>query len=144
MHQKRLFAQSLSHVAAHHLFGLFSVNWAYCGREIANVFTSGSRAGHLLNWNQVATIKLSRKQTTLRPCHTLCWFFASSLSLVNSRVLSFPQHCAFIFFLSFLLSCLFPSQSDQQDQAWYHQEGQQTAHTYCWTGKSSIFYFSFS
>lgn len=133
MHQKLLFAQTLSDVAAQCLFGLVSVKWAYCGREVANVFTPGSRAGHLLNWNQVAAIKLSRKQTKL--CIVLCRFLATLFSLINGRVLSLPHHWALTLFFCFLM--FFPSQSDQQDQAWYHQEGEQTAHTYCWAGKSS-------
>lgn len=65
------------------------------------MFTSGSGAGYLLNWNQVATIKQSHKQTTLRLCNTLYWFLVSSFSLVSGRVLSLPHHCALIFFLSF-------------------------------------------
>lgn len=65
------------------------------------MFTSGSGAGYLLNWNQVATIKQSHKQTTLRLCNTLYWFLLSSFSLVSGRVLSLPHHCALIFFLSF-------------------------------------------
>lgn len=134
MHQKLLFAQTLSDVAAQCLFGLVSVKWAYCGREVANVFTPGSRAGHLLNWNQVAAIKLSRKQTKL--CIVLCRFLATLFSLINGRVLSLPHHWdTLTLFFCFLM--FFPSQSDQQDQAWYHQEGEQTAHTYCWAGKSS-------
>lgn len=64
------------------------------------MFTSGSRAGYLLNWNQVATIKQSHKQTTLRLCNTLCWFLVSSFSLVNGQVLSLPYHCAVIFLSS--------------------------------------------
>lgn len=85
---------------AQRLFGLISVKWAQCGRGIANMFTSGSGAGYLLNWNQVATIKQSYKQT-LRLCNTLCWFLVSSFSLFNGRVLSLPHQCALIFFLSF-------------------------------------------
>lgn len=34
----------------------------------------------------------------------------------------------------------FCSQSDQQDHAWYYQEGKQAAHTYCWAGKSSTLF----
>lgn len=96
------------------------------------MFTSGSRAGYLLNWNQVATIKQSHKQTTLRLCNTLCWFLVSLFSLVNGQILSLPYHCAVIILSS-------PPQCDQQDQAWYHQKGEQTAYTYCWAGKSFFF-----
>lgn len=101
MHEKLLIAHTLSDVVTQHLFGLISVKWALCGREVANVFTSESGAGYLLNWNQVATIKQSHKQTTLRLCNTLCWFLVSSFRLVNGPVLSLPHHCALIFFFSF-------------------------------------------
>lgn len=103
-----------------------------CFRTIGfGVFTSLCSTGHLLNWSQVATIKQSRKHTTRRLCNTFCSLVASRACLANAQVLSLAPCLSLMFSLSFCCS-----QSDQQDQAWNHQEGKQAAHTYRWTGKS--------